>query len=583
MGNGQYKHGNQRHKSHPNIASINRKASTSTTSSLHEKYATNTPRDGMSRTASGSDINEKNYSLFFPLEKLSKILHQKTQHECGVNGIAQEIFVKYVFPKYPDLGERIFRKMHKLAKAKTKHLGVTAFRQQCEMYLSVLDDALIHEHYVKMFFANGSLNAATASKENAGGQQQPLSDEELLLVNTNGLTDLLLICFRIGVANYIASAGKADVTTISADTICPHIKRTITSVTQSCFFTKDTLSVGFVCRWLEKNLPNLIMPLHRFCVHTLTTVYRTIEEAEKVATTSQSSVTGATNEVNPLLLALNKELRKLNEAACERGTPEIITGNTLPSTGGLGKLMPLSQSWLLAAALPNVFTRVQERKAPITPQPSGKLDNPDATIPAIDAAAASPIPHLMSTIPTHWSLLYDSQQHGVGSNRFLHHVIGYKGPTLVLLHSETDEIFCLASPSEWRETHLYTGTDDCHIIQLLPKFSILEKGPKLLYLNTCIRGYPKGLRAGPDPRKPLLSVDEHFEKIEYRSVPSVLFAIEVYGCGDRQIRDIQLDIKKWQVTEAERQRTVKLTSADWIDHPDRYLLELGGRPQYNNA
>lgn len=44
-----------------------------TTSSLHEKNATNTPRDGMSRTASGSDINEKNYSLFFPIEKLSKV------------------------------------------------------------------------------------------------------------------------------------------------------------------------------------------------------------------------------------------------------------------------------------------------------------------------------------------------------------------------------------------------------------------------------------------------------------------------------------------------------------------------------
>lgn len=87
------------------------------------------------------------------------------------------------------------------------------------------------------------------------------------------------------------------------------------------------------------------------------------------------------------------------------------------------------------------------------------------------APASQPIiPHLMSTIPTHWSLLYDSQQHGVGSNRFLHHVIGYKGPTLVLLHSETDEVFCLCSPSEWRETHLYTGDKDCHIIQLLPKY-----------------------------------------------------------------------------------------------------------------
>lgn len=35
--------------------------------------------------------------------------------------------------------------------------------------------------------------------------------------------------------------------------------------------------------------------------------------------------------------------------------------------------------------------------------------------------------------------------------------------------------------------------------------------------------------------------------------------------------------------EAERQRTVKLSAADWLDNPDRYLLELGGRPQYNNS
>lgn len=125
--------------------------------------------------------------------------------------------------------------MHKIAKAKTKYLGVNAFRQQCEIYLSVLDDALIHEHYVKMFILNGS----NAIKENIGGQQQqqqsPLSDEELLLISTNGLTDLLLICFRIGVANYIASAGKMDVnsTLISADTFCPHVNLKFYSISLS--------------------------------------------------------------------------------------------------------------------------------------------------------------------------------------------------------------------------------------------------------------------------------------------------------------------------------------------------------------
>lgn len=206
-------------------------------------------------------------------------------------------------------------------------------------------------------------------------------------------------------------------------------------------------------------------------------MYRTIEDADKAQSTSQeqSNPTSVANKENPLLVALNNELRRMNEAAAAERTaaPPMVTGNTLPNTSGLGNLMPLSQSWLLAAALPNVFTRLQDRKGPATPahlsDKNDAIEGSTLTLPSIDAAATPPISHLMSTIPTHWSLLYDSQQHGVGSNRFLHHVIGYKGPTLVLLHSETDEVFCLASPTEWRETHLYTGSDDCHIIQLLPK------------------------------------------------------------------------------------------------------------------
>lgn len=76
---------------------------------------------------------------------------------------------------------------------------------------------------------------------------------------------------------------------------------------------------------------------------------------------------------------------------------------------------------------------------------------------------------MLAVVPSHWTLLYDSQMHGVGANRFLHHVLGYKGPTLVLLKAENEQVFCIASPSEWKETHLYTGDKDCCIIQVLPK------------------------------------------------------------------------------------------------------------------
>lgn len=55
----------------------------------------------------------------------------------------------------------------------------------------------------------------------------------------------------------------------------------------------------------------------------------------------------------------------------------------------------------------------------------------------------------------------------------------------------------------------------------------------------------------------------------------------MWGCGDAVSRERQLEVKKWEVKEAERQRSVKMSAADWLDHPDRYLLELAGRPQYH--
>lgn len=46
-------------------------------------------------------------------------------------------------------------------------------------------------------------------------------------------------------------------------------------------------------------------------------------------------------------------------------------------------------------------------------------------------------------------------------------------------------------------------------------------------------------------------------------------------------REIQLQIKDWEVKQAENNRKLKITSADWQDHPDRYLLELAGRQSYS--
>ena len=63
------------------------------------------PKLGMIRSPSGADIKDTQAN-FLPVEKLAKLLVKKTEQEHGVSGILSDVFVKYVFPKYPNLGHR---------------------------------------------------------------------------------------------------------------------------------------------------------------------------------------------------------------------------------------------------------------------------------------------------------------------------------------------------------------------------------------------------------------------------------------------------------------------------------------------
>jgi hypothetical protein len=143
----------------------------------------------------------------------------------------------------------------------------------------------------------------------------------------------------------------------------------------------------------------------------------------------------------------------------------------------------------------------------------------------------------------HWTPLYNSDQHGAGVNRFLHHVLGYKGPTLLFVRavSETEDrrhypTYCICSAVEWRESHLYWGSEDSMVIELQPNYRVVQKGSKLLYLNTSIRGYPQGLRAGTDPRNPCVIIDQSFHEINFAGVPYRISSLEVWGCGDSKSR-----------------------------------------------
>lgn len=306
------------------------------------------------------------------------------------------------------------------------------------------------------------------------------SDTETDQCTVEGLQCLLKVCFKLAMEYHVDGL-----------TTCSQLDNTLEAVINSCFF-QEPLTSGFVARWMDQNCNRLIIPIHKFCVHTLTTLYRDLEQHQE----SKSS------------------------CGLELQTPVFEK----PEEGS-NSLLSLSVAWLLAGCLPSLYSRPQA--IPNTTNENEKMEDPAKQL----LTSQNFMNKFLSVVPSHWTLLYDSNKDGLGANRFLHHVLGYKGPTLTLIKArdlnKKDQVFCIGSPNEWKETHLYTGTEDSCLIQLQPKFSMVEKGAKILYLNTSIRGYPKGVRVGVDPRNPIVSIDEHFEKFDVYSISSNLMTLEV--------------------------------------------------------
>ncbi|XP_030759581.1 uncharacterized protein LOC115884983 isoform X2 [Sitophilus oryzae] len=469
----------------------------------------NGSRRSIPNTSSGNDIQEKPVNQMLPVEKLATILAQKTQAESKIKGVTKTVFFRYLFPKYPLLADKLFKYFLDHANIKTDYLPVDIFRTQCERYLSILDDDIVRDTFVKMW--------STFDEE-----------KDVYIITSESFNSLLMCAYHVSMDHY--SEGPQ---------MCLSISKTLKAVVDGCFYQKSSLSSQYVSHWLADNAARLLLPLHRYAVHSIATAWRTIDQNEQPESTGLELSTPVLEQSGPF-------------GQGKAPHPHLLT---------------MSMSWLLACALPPLYSRPQRASSP----------NNSAT----GISSLSFLSKIACAIPSHWTMIYDSDEHGLGCNRFLHHVLGYKSPTLVIFKVEDNQKFCVCSPCEWKESHHYWGGEGSAIFQLLPKFQLLEKGSKLLYLNTTVRGYAQGLRAGSDPRAPVITVDIGFEKIEWKKIPYQIETIEVWGCGDYIEREKQLEVKKWEVKEAERQRVVKLSADDWLDHPDRYLLELAGRPQYH--
>lgn len=183
-----------------------------------------------------------------------------------------------------------------------------------------------------------------------------------------------------------------------------------------------------------------------------------------------------------------------------------------------------------------------------------------------------------------WTLLYSSRKHGTSMNRFLHHCLDYKKPSVMFVKcyhktEHTDNLFALMVDTEWYCGPRYWGHEEFRLVQLQPVFRLLKSGPKLLSLNDSHRGFPVGLQVMSSPQTCLLQVDDTLEKCRlYDGVWLTVESIEVWGCGGLQAAEYQGKLKQWEEKAVLKSRNVRREGLKemWLDSPDRYLLELGG-------
>lgn len=138
---------------------------------------------------------------------------------------------------------------------------------------------------------------------------------------------------------------------------------------QSCFFSKESLSSGYICRWLENNVPRLVPPIHKYCVHVLSTSHRII--IDKNMKNNSDTVVSIT-AINAGEASYGLELQT---PILEKGSPSFNVNDQADCSKPLTQedrdklniqqpLLPLSEAWLLAGSLPPSYSRPQSIPAP---------------------------------------------------------------------------------------------------------------------------------------------------------------------------------------------------------------------------
>ncbi|KAK3890741.1 hypothetical protein Pcinc_005315 [Petrolisthes cinctipes] len=459
------------------------------------------------------------------LVKLAKVLVAKSLAEDHVEGVTQSIFLKHVCNTHEVFGKRLFNYIAKHWSGKSTTTPPSS--------PSHMDG-----------------KKKEGKEKSKGGNNSPHLSKSTFLAGASHiislLTDKAQMEFYIKVfSDDEEKIGRSDVeelvfatyhSSTTTHKTCCLPDDILAAVVTGVMHGKGSVNTKYLQGWLDQHCPRIVMWLHRSLTHILTTGHRTI----------------------PLNTQENQE---------DRETPIL----DCPNNSSCLNLHP-ALIWLLTCSIPRLYTspvRAEQQRRPgdsMPSSPSHLLLDPHVFIEKMVSAVS----------PTHWLPLYNSDTDGLSINRFQHHVFGYQSATLMFLTAEEGNMFCLACDQTWRDSQHFWGGDDCLCLHLTPEYKIIEAGPKIAYFNVSSRGYPTGLQVGTDYTNRALTLDLDLTILTYRRIPLRLKAIEVWGCGTVEAKNAQVDLKKRESRDTENRRKVKIDKSDWLDNPDRYLIEMAG-------
>lgn len=118
-----------------------------------------------------------------------------------------------------------------------------------------------------------------------------------------------------------------------------------------------------------------------------------------------------------------------------------------------------------------------------------------------------------------WHRIYTSDSDGLSFNRLQLSLLGYGGPTLLIIKETGGGVFGAFTRSQWKESKDFYGTSDCFLYQLLPSTNVCKPsgtGTNFMYCNSEARskgydGQAHGIGFGGNIDEPRIFIPETLE------------------------------------------------------------------------